>query len=193
VGEVFRVDASRRTTAANAYVGGLGHSKRVVLYDNLLDDFPRPEVRLVVAHELGHQKHNDLLRGLAWLALVAPAGTFLAQRLAEAFGRRYGMGDPSVQPGPIVLPAVALSVTLVSLLFGSASNILSRQVEARADAFALRLAGDPAAFEDFEKRIAVRNISDPDPPAITQFLFGTHPTTIERIGIGEAFRQGEGR
>jgi STE24 endopeptidase len=193
VGEVYRVDASRRTTAANAYVGGLGHSKRVVLYDNLLDDFPRAEVRLVVAHELGHQKHNDLLRGLAWLALVAPAGTFLAQRLAEAFGRRYGMDDPSVKPGPVVLPAVALSVTLVSLLFGSASNILSRQVEARADAFALRLAGDPAAFEDFEKRIAVRNISDPNPPAITQFLFGTHPTTVQRIGIGEAFREGEGR
>ena len=193
VGEVYRVDASRRTTAANAYVGGLGHSKRVVLYDNLLDDFPRAEVRLVVAHELGHQKHNDLLRGLAWLALVAPAGTFLAQRLAEAFGRRYGLGDPSVKPGPIVLPAVALAVTLASLVLGSASNILSRQVEARADAFALRLAGDPAAFEDFEKRIAVRNVSDPDPPAITQFLFGTHPSTIDRIGIGEAFRQGEGR
>jgi STE24 endopeptidase len=207
VGEVYRVDASRRTTAANAYVGGLGHSKRVVLYDNLLDDFPRAEVRLVVAHELGHQKHNDLLRGLAWLALVAPAGTFLAQRLAEAFGHRYGLGDlsvkqslrarpsraPRAKPGPIVLPAVALAVTLASLLLGSASNILSRQVEARADAFALRLAGDPAAFEDFERRIAVRNISDPDPPALTQFLFGTHPTTVERIGIGEAFQSGEGR
>ena len=58
VGEVYRVDASRRTTAANAYVGGLGHTKRVVLYDNLIDGFPRDEVRLVVAHELGHQKHN---------------------------------------------------------------------------------------------------------------------------------------
>jgi STE24 endopeptidase len=92
-----------------------------------------------------------------------------------------------------VLPAVALSVALASLLLGSASNVLSRQVEARADAFALRLVGDPAAFEDFEKRIAVRNVSDPDPPAITQFLFGTHPTTVERIGIGEAFRAGEGR
>src|SRR5918994_7097111 len=83
VGEVYRVDASRRTTAANAYVGGLGSSKRVVLYDNLIAGFPRDEVRLVVAHELGHQKHNDLLRGLAWLAVVAPAGTYLPQRLAE--------------------------------------------------------------------------------------------------------------
>ena len=88
VGEVYRVDASRRTTAVNAYVNGLGHSKRVVLYDNLIDDFPRPEVLGVVAHELGHQKHNDLLRGLAWLAIVAPAATFLVQALAERFARR---------------------------------------------------------------------------------------------------------
>ena len=98
VGQVYRVDASRRTTAANAYVIGLGHTKRVVLYDNLIDDFPRDEVRLVVAHELGHQKHNDVLRGLAWLALVAPAGTFLTQRLAEAFGRRRGRASGHARP-----------------------------------------------------------------------------------------------
>ena len=94
VGEVYRIDASRRTSAANAYVIGLGHSKRVVLYDNLIDEFPRDEVRVVVAHELGHQKHNDLLRGLAWLALVAPAGTFLTQALAERFARRGELGTP---------------------------------------------------------------------------------------------------
>ncbi len=99
VGEVYRVDASRRTSAANAYVIGLGHSKRVVLYDNLIDDFPRDEVRVVVAHELGHQKHNDLLRGLAWLALVAPAGTFLAQALAERFARPASSGTPAGAAG----------------------------------------------------------------------------------------------
>lgn len=189
VGEVYRVDASRRTTAANAYVGGLGHTKRVVLYDNLISGFPRDEVRLVVAHELGHQKHNDLPHGLLWLALVTPAGTYLAQRLAETFARRYGLADPDVKPGPIVLPAVALAITLVSLLLGSASNVLSRQVEARADAFALDLTHDPAAFVQFERRIALRNIIDPDPPGLTQLLFGTHPTTIERIGAGEAWRK----
>src|SRR5215217_5144881 len=115
VGAVYRVDASRRTSAANAYVVGLGHSKRVVLYDNLIHGFPRDEVRVVVAHELGHQKHNDLLRGLAWLALVAPAGTFLTQRLAERVAHGDGLDDPRHTPGPVVLPAIALSVTLVSL------------------------------------------------------------------------------
>ena len=188
VGEVYRVDASRRTTAANAYVGGLGHSKRVVLYDNLIAGFPRDEIRTVVAHELGHQKHNDLIRGLAWLALVAPAGTFLVQRLAEAFARREGLGDPGVKPGPIVLPAIALAIGLVSFGMAAASNVLSRQVEGRADAYALSLTRDPAAFVQLERRLAIRNVSDPDPPGLLHVLFGTHPTTAERIGIGEAWQ-----
>ena len=188
VGEVYRVDASRRTTAANAYVGGLGHSKRVVLYDNLISGFPRDELRTVVAHELGHQKHHDLIRGLGWLALVAPAGVFLAQRLAEGFARSDGLGDPAVKPGPVVLPAIALAFALVSFGFGVASNVLSRQVEARADAFALNLTHDPAPFIQLERRLVLRNVSDPDPPKIFNVLFGTHPTAIDRIGIGEAWR-----
>ena len=189
VGEVYEVDASRRTTAANAYVNGLGHSKRVVLFDNLLKGFPRDEVRVVVAHELGHQKHNDVLRGLAWLALVAPAGTFLTQRLAEAFGRRRGLGDASVKPGPAALPAIALAVTIATFGFTAASNVLSRAVEARADSFALRITDEPRAFVGFERRIALRNISDPDPPGVWQILFGTHPTTVQRIGIGKAYEE----
>jgi STE24 endopeptidase len=181
VGEVYRVDASRRTTAANAYVIGLGHSKRVVLYDNLIDDFPPGEVRTVVAHELGHQKHDDLLRGLAWLAIVAPAGTFLAQSLSERFAGRQRLGTP------VALPAIALAIALVSLGLGWASNVLSRRVEARADSFALQLTHDPGDFIRFQRRITVQNISDPDPPELLHLLFDTHPTTVERIGFGKAF------
>ena len=81
VGEVYRVDASRRTTAINAYVGGLGHTKRVVLYDNLIEDFPEDQVRSVVAHELGHVKGRDVGRGLLWVAIVAPPGMLAVQRL----------------------------------------------------------------------------------------------------------------
>jgi Zn-dependent protease with chaperone function len=189
VGEVYRVDASRRTSAANAYVIGLGHTKRVVLYDNLIDDFPRGEVRVVVAHELGHQKHNDLLRGLAWLALVAPAGTFLTQALAERFARRERLGDPRVRPGPAALPAIALAVAIAGLALGLASNALSRPVEARADSFALELTRDPGDFVKFERRITLLNLGDPDPPRLYHLLFDTHPTTEERIGFGVAWKE----
>jgi STE24 endopeptidase len=182
VGQVYRVDASRRTSAANAYVIGLGHSKRVVLYDNLIEDFKPAEVRTVVAHELGHQKHDDLVRGLAWLALVAPAGTFLAQALAERFAGRRPLGTPAA------LPAIALAIALASLGLSCASNALSRRVEASADSFALRLTADPNDFIAFQHRISVQNVGDPDPPTLFHLLFDTHPTTLERIGAGVTFR-----
>jgi STE24 endopeptidase len=187
VGQVYRVDASRRTTGANAYVNGLGHTKRVVLYDTLIDRFPPDQVRSVVAHELGHVKHHDVPRGLLWLAIVAPAGTFLGQQLAERIGRRIGLDDHRVLPGPAALPVLALALGLVSLGLGTASNVLSRKVEASADAYSLRLTHDPAAFIALEHDLAVSNVIDPDPPRLLQLLFGTHPTTLERIGIGEAY------
>jgi STE24 endopeptidase len=184
VGQVYRVDASRRTNAVNAYVIGLGHSKRVVLYDNLIDDFTPAEVRGVVAHELGHQKHDDLMRGLAWLAIVAPAGTFLAQALSERFAPGERLGTPAA------LPAIALAIALVSLGLGCASNALSRKVEASADSFSLELTRDPGDFIRFQRRIAIQNVADPDPPEWLHVLFDTHPTTLERIGAGVAFREG---
>lgn len=180
VGQVYRVDASRRTTTVNAYVVGLGHTKRVVLYDNLIEDYPPEEVRSVVAHELGHVKHRDVPRGILWIAIVAPAGTLLVQRLAERIGDLGG----GARPGPAALPAVALSVALVSFGLACAGNALSRPVEARADAFALGLTKDPKSFITLERSLAVRNLADPDPPRLLQLLFGTHPTTVERIGYG---------
>ena len=130
VGEVYRVDASRRTTGANAYVAGLGHTKRVVLYDNLIEDFTPAEVRSVVAHELAHVKHDDVPRGLCSSRLIAPAGDAAgaaAHRAARA-GR--------TRRGPVV-PALALSLALVSFGGQIAGSYVSRGVEARADAFAL--------------------------------------------------------
>jgi STE24 endopeptidase len=191
VGQVYRVDASRRTTGANAYVVGFGHTKRVVLYDNLIERFRPAEVRSVVAHELGHQKHEDLWRGLAWLALVAPAAAFLVQRLSERFDP--ALADIRTRPGPAVLPALAFSLALVSFATGIASNALSRPVEASADAFALRVTRDPQAFIDLERRLATTNVADPDPPRLYQLLFGTHPTTKERIGFGVTFERSAGR
>jgi STE24 endopeptidase len=182
VGEVFRVDASKRTTGANAYVGGLGATKRVVLYDNLIEGYPPDQVRSVVAHELAHVKHRDLWRGLLWLAIVALPGAFLVQVLTERL-----TGPPGRESGPSSLPALALSLALVSFAVGCSGNVMSRQVEAAADAFALRVTDEPAAFIGLERRLALSNVAQPDPPALTQLLFGTHPTTAQRIGVGEAF------
>jgi STE24 endopeptidase len=181
VGEVYEVDASRRTTGSNAYVTGLGHTKRVVLYDNLLKDFTRDEVRLVVAHELGHVHYRDVPRGLLYVALVAPFGLLAA----AAMTRRLAPDEP--RPGPAALPALALSVAVVSVGVTTIANQLSRRIEARADSYSLRLTGAPEPFIGFERGIALRNVADPDPPEWLTFLLATHPPTVDRIGIAKSF------
>jgi STE24 endopeptidase len=181
VGQVYRVDASRRTTATNAYVWGIGKTKRVVLYDTLIRDYPDDQVRSVVAHELSHVVHKDVPRGLLWLAIVAPAGTLLVKELADRLNRGRPLGMPAG------LPALALSIAIVSSVLGTAGNVLSRQVEARADTYALNLTRDPAAFIGLTRSLAVTNLADPSTPRIFQVIFGTHPTTLQRIGAGLAW------
>jgi STE24 endopeptidase len=178
VGEVYEVDASRRTTAANAYVTGLGHTKRVVLYDTLLKDFTPAETRLVVAHELGHVRFRDVPHGLLWLALVAPLATFVIARAAEPLTRR------DATPVPAVLLALAITAPALTTI----ANGLSRAIERRADAFALDLTREPDAMVSFERRITLQNVGDPDPPRWQTVLLGTHPTTMERIGQALATR-----
>ncbi|MFL6028887.1 MAG: M48 family metalloprotease, partial [Gaiellaceae bacterium] len=75
----------------------------------------------------------------------------------------------------------------VSAVLGSLGNVLSRRVEARADTFALELTDDPAAFVGLTRSLAVTNLADPSTPRIFQLAFGTHPTTLQRIGAGLAW------
>jgi STE24 endopeptidase len=185
VGEVYEVDASRRTSAANAYVSGVGATKRVVLFDTLLRDFTREETRLVIAHELAHVRHRDVPRGLAHLALSAPAGMYAAAQLT----RRLDRSAPQ-EASAAVLPALVLSLGIVSAAGGSVASGLSRGVERRADAFSLALADAPEPFIAFERRIVTQNLTDPDPPRWLVGLMGTHPSTVERIGIARAYARG---
>jgi STE24 endopeptidase len=183
VGQVYEVDASRRTTAANAYVTGLGSTKRVVLYDTLLEGFTRDEIRLVVAHELAHVHYRDVAHGLLYLLVVAPGATWAVAVLA----RRLAPGQE--RPGPAALPALALAAGVISAGIGVVSNQLSRRVEARADTYSLRLTRQSSPFIAFERGIAVRNVADPDPPDWITFLLATHPPTVQRIGIATAYER----
>jgi Zn-dependent protease with chaperone function len=187
IGEVYRVDASRRSTAINAYVNGLGPSKRVVLYDTLLNDLDRSERRSVIAHELGHVHGRDIQRALLFIAIVTPLSLITVFGIARAIARRGG-GEPGL---PSFLPAFAIGVAVVSFVIGVAGNQLSRGVEARADTFALELTDDPHGLIELQERLAKQNVSDPDPPGLVGFLFRTHPTTMQRIGEALAWEQGE--
>ena len=186
VGEVYSVDASRRTTAANAYVAGLGPTKRVVLFDTLLDRYDRDEIRVVVAHELGHVRHRDVPRGVLYAALIAPAVALAVQRLSWVLSPERGTAG--------ALPALALAAAVVGGPVGLIGNRLSRAIERRSDAYSLVLTDAPDAFISFERAIAVQNVADLEPPRWLTCLLATHPPTAERIGSAVSFagRNGNG-
>ncbi len=183
VREVYAVDASRRTTAANAYVTGLGPTKRVVLFDTLLERFTEEEARVVVAHELAHVRHHDVPRGLAYLALVAPAALQAASALTARV--RPAGGDPDIA----TLAALALSLGIVGAPLGVGAGLLSRTVERRADVFSLRLTDAPEAFIAFERKIVSQNLADPDPPRWLVALGSSHPPALQRVGVARAYER----
>jgi STE24 endopeptidase len=192
IGEVDRVDASRRTTGINAYVNGIGSTKQVVLYDTLIDGLARGERRAVIAHELGHVHDNDIRRGLLFVAIVTPLALIFATGLARAIARRESDEGAGPEPGqPAFVPALALALAVTSFVIGIAGNQLSRSVEARADTFSLELTDDPGGVIKLQQRLAKTNRSDPDPPDLYSFVFGSHPPAIERIGTALAWERGE--
>src|SRR5205823_3114791 len=121
---------------------------------------------------------------LAWLALVAPAGALLVQALAEQLA-----GDDTTLGEPAALPALALAAGLTSSFGGLAVRLLSRRIEARADAEALDLTGDPQAYIALTQSLVRTNVAEPSPPRIFQLLFGSHPAPIERIGAALAWSE----
>jgi STE24 endopeptidase len=179
VDDVLVADASRRTTTLNAYVSGFGGTRRVVVYDTLVQDLPPDEALSVVAHELAHARHEDVVTGSVLGAAGALVAVGVLGLVVGAVGRRtrVGMADPAVVP--LVLALLAVGTLVASPL----QNAVSRRVETRADVDALRATHDPDAFEAMQRELALRSLADPTPAPWAQLWFGSHPTTLERIAI----------
>jgi STE24 endopeptidase len=173
IDDVLVADASRRTTTLNAYVSGFGSSRRVVVYDNLVDDVDDREALSVVAHELGHARHDDVLTGSLLGAAAALLGVGLLGLLAG------GVAEPRRVPRVLALVAVA------TLVASPVQNSISRRIETRADVDALRATHDPEAFVALQQELARTSLADPSPPAWSQFWFASHPTALQRIALAD--------
>jgi STE24 endopeptidase len=185
VRDVLVADASRRTTRVNAYVSGLGRTRRVVVYDTLLASAAGPagaadEVALVAAHELAHVRHRDVLWGtlgsaaLAAVSVLAVVALFELEPVRRAFAVT-GLGDPLAVPGLLLL------ATLGGLLAAPAASAISRWAEARADWVALEVTRDPVTAVAVERRLALENRADLRPNRLLVALFASHPVTMARI------------
>ncbi|MEH0937387.1 M48 family metallopeptidase [Micromonospora psammae] len=192
VRDVLVADASRRTRAVNAYVSGLGPTRRVVVYDTLLREATPAEVTSVVAHELGHAKDRDVTVGTLTGALGA-ALTVVGLYLIGSWAPLLRLAGVDSVAEPRALPLLIALVTVTGLIAGPVQALVSRRVEARADAHALALTGDPATFEAMQRRLAGINLADPDPPRWEYLWSASHPSTVERMAAARAYAREAGR
>lgn len=183
VGAVVVNDASARTTGANAYVSGIGPTRRVVLFDTLLRDFPPEQVRFVVAHELAHVARRHITRGSLVAAFASlPGLAAVGAAVTAVTGRRaIGAGDADLMLRRLTVAMAGVTVAGVAARRWALG--MSRGFEREADWEALRATGDPAAAIALHRGLVQKNLGVPDPPSWVQRLLGSHPTALERIGL----------
>lgn len=185
VREILVADASKRSRGGNAYVAGMGKTRRFVIFDTLLE-WPQDTVANVAAHELGHWKHKHIRRRVPVVLvvlLVQLVATYLVLQwdwLLEQAGVRE-LGDPAA------LPLFFLVFPLGSVLTTLVSSWLSRADERAADIYALETMRDPDAFEDTFRRLADTNKADVDPP-MWKRIVASHPPIPERLEMGRRWR-----
>jgi STE24 endopeptidase len=172
-------DISDVTNQANAYASGFGPSATVVLWDTLLDGrFTPGEVRVVVAHELGHVAHRHVLKAVGWTALFVLPILWLVTIAAR---RRGGIADPGA------LPLALLALVVLSFLAAPFENVVSRRYEAEADWSALKATHDAVSarklFIDFQRT----SLQEPSPPTWEYLWLENHPTLAQRIAMAQAW------
>jgi len=169
----------RTTTLPNAEAAGIGPSRRVILFDTIVDGrFTERELEVVLAHELGHLARHHIWKDVGWYALFAFPG---AWAIARATRRRGGMGRPAA------VPLALLVLVVLNLLALPLQNAISRHMEAEADWMALRTTRDPAAAIALFRRFVPTTLEEPRPSTFDYLVLENHPTLVQRIGMAEAW------
>lgn len=164
----------------NAAATGLGPTRRIIVWNTLVDSFDEGEVRAVLGHELGHHSRNHLWKNIAWYALFALPGAFL---IAWITRRRGGMREPAAVP-----LALLVFVVLQTLAF-PLQNAITRNMEAEADWVSLQTTRDPESTSQLWRGFAQQALADPSPPTWAYLLMETHPSMAKRIAMAEAWRK----
>jgi STE24 endopeptidase len=176
----WRAGQAGRTTAL---VTGLGRTRRIFISSDLVRDWSDTEIAVVVAHELAHHAHHDLLRTLALDTLVLSAALGAAAAVVRWLPIAGRLEDLAT------LPLLALVAGLVWLAATPLRHAQSRRHERRADLFALVVTGGSGAFSTAIRRLGARHLAEERPSAVTRWLFHRHPTVAERLAMAEAYRQ----
>jgi STE24 endopeptidase len=198
LGGVHQMNASLRSTHSNAYFAGLGKTRRIALFDTLIEQHPRPEILAILAHEIGHWKKGHIVKGIVATILVSGAGIALSAFLLDApwLYRMLGIESLHAQlsaTGPVAAVGIYLIGVLLSplsLLLAPLAAAFSRRHEYQADAYSLALYDHPDALEQSLIRLSELNLSNLFPHPLVVVFEYSHPPLLERIAAIRARRAG---
>ena len=188
--DIFQVNGSKQSTKVNAYVTGMFQSKRIVLYDTLIDNFSIDEIRFVMGHEIGHYVMNHIWWGLGLSLLFVCFVLWLVNRTIHGVITRFksrfkfdSLGDYAS------LPLILIFISIIGFVFQPVTNSFSRYNERQADIYGMDItgiSGEKAAIA-FDK-LSVLNLSDPDPHPLAEFWFYSHPALNKRMEFVRSYR-----
>jgi STE24 endopeptidase len=180
VKQVFEVDASRQTTRVSANVAGILGTTRIALNDNLLNQCTLPEIRAVMAHEMGHYVLNHGAKLLTYLGIFVLVGFALTRILFDAAVRRCGeKWDVHGIADPAGLPLLALIFSTLLFLATPLLNTVVRVTEREADAFGINTAREPDGMAEAALKLGAYRKLNPKP--LEEFIFYDHPSGRARI------------
>jgi Zn-dependent protease with chaperone function len=184
------VDGSKQSSKINAYVTGLFGTKRIVLYDTMIDNFTLDEIRFVMGHEMGHYLMNHMWWGLGIAILFIMFSLWLMDKTIHGVIRRFSTRFRFKKLSDIAsLPLVLIFIYVINFAFQPITNSSSRFMERQADKFGMDItgvSGETAAIA-FDK-LSVYNLSDPDPSELVEFWFYSHPSLKKRMAFVRSYR-----
>ncbi|TYB31907.1 MAG: M48 family metallopeptidase [Candidatus Mcinerneyibacterium aminivorans] len=177
---IFTMDGSKRTTKANAYFTGIGKNKRIVFYDNLVENFNNNEIMTILAHEMGHYKLKHILKRLLVSFFTTGVMFYLLSLFIknEMLFEAFKMDNLSIYAGIVFF---GLLYSPINMLLSLINKYVSRKNEKEADEFAARTTGNPNAFIKALKKLSLNNLTNLTPHPATVFLKYSHPPVLERI------------
>jgi STE24 endopeptidase len=177
---IYTMDGSRRSAKSNAFFTGFGRSRRIVLFDTLIEKQTTEELVAIVAHEMGHYRCGHIPKGIVRAMLHTGVSLYLLSYFIESpqLFEAFGMQHTSVYAGIVFF---GFLYTPIAFLMGLFESAISRKHEYEADAFAVKTAGNANAMISALQKLSVDNLSNLTPHPLTVFLEYSHPPVIERI------------
>ena len=183
---VFKMDMSRRSKQANAFLTGIGNTRRIVLGDTLIDEFSEDEIETILAHELGHHVHHDLPWLIGFGTIITASGLYLVSLAINWAIMTFGLTGVA---DPAGLPALMIMLGIYELVTMPLENAFSRWREGLADDYALTATQKPKDYATAFTRLANQNLGEVDPESWVVFLFYSHPPLNARIAKAENWKE----